>query len=284
MALKLSQLSFFCALVEEGTIQAAAKKMHCVPSNMTNRIKSLEESLNTALFNREQHRLVLTSEGRVFYEEAKLLLANTEKIQNLFSHQQLAGYLKIGVLNFVLEKYLYNSINPFLLENQKARIDLVVLSSLPLMKRLINNQLDLIFVDGEIKHPLLHSQVIRKEQLFLVTKAASFAEFKRKSTSKILYSFGKTCLHHELFTQWLTQNNISYDKHCAIESYSWALTAVDDDVGFTVVPQPYIADAEKLGLSCYPLHDIGNCDVSMVWLKSNQSPLLAALINSFKVS
>jgi Transcriptional regulator len=32
--LKLSQLGFFCAVVEHGTIAAAAASLHCVPSNI----------------------------------------------------------------------------------------------------------------------------------------------------------------------------------------------------------------------------------------------------------
>ena len=44
--MKLSQLRFFCAVVEYKTIAAAARELHCVPSNVTLRIKELEDSLS----------------------------------------------------------------------------------------------------------------------------------------------------------------------------------------------------------------------------------------------
>ncbi|POC69892.1 LysR family transcriptional regulator, partial [Vibrio vulnificus] len=47
--MKLSQLGFFCAVVERGTIAAAAEQLHCVPSNITTRLRELEGQLGIAL-------------------------------------------------------------------------------------------------------------------------------------------------------------------------------------------------------------------------------------------
>lgn len=49
--MKLSQLKFFCTVVECKTIAAAARELHCVPSNVTLRLRELEESLGGELFS-----------------------------------------------------------------------------------------------------------------------------------------------------------------------------------------------------------------------------------------
>ncbi|MEW7000982.1 LysR family transcriptional regulator [Serratia ureilytica] len=49
--MKLSQLKFFCTVVEHKTIAAAARELHCVPSNITLRLRELEESLGGELFS-----------------------------------------------------------------------------------------------------------------------------------------------------------------------------------------------------------------------------------------
>ena len=49
--MKLSQLKFFCTVVEHKTIAAAARELHCVPSNVTLRLRELEESLGGELFS-----------------------------------------------------------------------------------------------------------------------------------------------------------------------------------------------------------------------------------------
>jgi DNA-binding transcriptional LysR family regulator len=281
MSFKYSQLSYFCALVEEGTVHAAADKMHCVPSNITNRIKDLEYGLQVALFNREQRKLSLTPEGRLFYQEAKQLLAQTQNAQNLFKQHDLVGHLRIGVLDFVIEKYLYPTLSLFLQQHSKVQLDVCVLSSVPLMTRLVSTQLDLILVDGDIQHPFLQSKIISHERLFLVCNERSLTDFKRSAADKILYSYGKPCLHHVLFSRWLAQHHIDYARHCAIESYHWVFQAILANTGFTVVPQVYLADVKQLGLYYYALDDVGNCDVSIVWQCNNASPLLQALVDAF---
>ncbi len=39
--MKLSQLKYFCTVVEQKTIAAAARELHCVPSNVTLRLREL---------------------------------------------------------------------------------------------------------------------------------------------------------------------------------------------------------------------------------------------------
>ena len=64
--LRLAQLEMFCAVVEEGTIVAASRRLNCVASNVTARLKELELLVGQELFLREKGRLTLTPEGRLF--------------------------------------------------------------------------------------------------------------------------------------------------------------------------------------------------------------------------
>ncbi|MBF3041625.1 LysR family transcriptional regulator, partial [Pseudomonas aeruginosa] len=86
--MKLSQLGFFCAVVERGTIAAAAEQLHCVPSNITTRLRELEGQLGVALFNRERNRLLVTPEGRLLYRHATRLLALADETAALFAGDQ----------------------------------------------------------------------------------------------------------------------------------------------------------------------------------------------------
>ena len=61
--MKLSQLKFFCTVVEHKTIAAAARELHCVPSNVTLRLRELEESLGGELFFRDKNRLYVNPKG-----------------------------------------------------------------------------------------------------------------------------------------------------------------------------------------------------------------------------
>lgn len=64
--MELSQLRMFKTVCDTGSIARAAEVLHCVPSNITARLKSLERELGTPLFFREGRGLRVSPAGEVF--------------------------------------------------------------------------------------------------------------------------------------------------------------------------------------------------------------------------
>lgn len=60
----ITQLKMFQTVVECGTMVKASLQLHCVPSNITTRIKQLEEELGAPLFYREGKALKLTHQEK----------------------------------------------------------------------------------------------------------------------------------------------------------------------------------------------------------------------------
>src|SRR2546427_8123616 len=56
----LAALRIFKTVAETGGITKAAARLHRVQSNVTTRVKQLEESLGTPLFHRHKRRLTLS--------------------------------------------------------------------------------------------------------------------------------------------------------------------------------------------------------------------------------
>lgn len=56
--MELSQLRMFRAVAQTGSIVKASERLHCVPSNITTRLKQLEDELGTQLFIRHGRGLV----------------------------------------------------------------------------------------------------------------------------------------------------------------------------------------------------------------------------------
>lgn len=63
--MELSDLQIFRCVVEEGRISKAALKLHRMQSNVTTRIRQLEQELGVSLFLREGKRLLLTASSRI---------------------------------------------------------------------------------------------------------------------------------------------------------------------------------------------------------------------------
>src|ERR1700744_5529108 len=71
----LAALAIFRAVVRENGVTRAAAKLNRVQSNVTTRIKQLEEQLGVELFVRDGRRLGLTPAGETLLPYAERLLA-----------------------------------------------------------------------------------------------------------------------------------------------------------------------------------------------------------------
>ncbi|WP_029684551.1 LysR family transcriptional regulator [Tatumella saanichensis] len=285
MLLKLHQVSFFCALVEEGSIAAAADKMCCVPSNVSTRIKELEASLGISLVNRDKQRLTLTPEGRAFYPKAQQLLEQSRMCRSFFSHDQLQGTLQLGVLDVALKGRLQAPVIEFMQQNTQVQINISCDSSLPLMEKMLQGELDMILVDGPVQHPALKTDFFAPESLSLVTHLADRQTFAKQAASLTLFSFGEKCFYHQLARQWLSHEHLSFARQSDIESYDMILSAVRKGLGFTVMPESFMRDNPALdGLYHFPLENIAPCDIYLAAPALEQSALANAfyqqLINS----
>ena len=79
--MELSQLRMVKAVAECGSIALAAEQLHCVPSNITTRIKQLESELGTALFTRAGRGLRISAAGQVFLGYSEQILALVDQAQ-----------------------------------------------------------------------------------------------------------------------------------------------------------------------------------------------------------
>ena len=78
----LSDLRLFRAIVEEGSVTRAAQRLNTVQSNVTTRLRLLEENLGTPLFDRINRRLVITPAGTLLDED---LLDDMEAARGLYA-------------------------------------------------------------------------------------------------------------------------------------------------------------------------------------------------------
>ncbi len=278
--LKLPQLRIFCALVETGSVVQAAKKMHCVPSNISTRIRELEESLSVALVNRDKQRLTLTPEGRAFYPQAQQLLMQSEECLHFFKPESLKGNLRLGALDVALNSRLQQIMVTFMQRYPDVTVSLSSHSSLPLIDRLLAGEVDMVIVDGPVEHPVLESQIFGPESLSLVTHCASLDALIEQVPQLVLFTFGENCFYHVLIEDWLAAQQLTSRQQCDIESYPVILGAIRQKLGFTVMPQSFIENNDEVkGLYCYPLDTPTSCDIYLVWHRYSASPVEKAFLS-----
>ena len=96
--MELSDLRIFQAVVRAGGITRAAAQLHRVQSNVTTRVKQLEEKLDTELFLREGKRMQLTPAGTMLLDYADRLLALAQEAREALHDQTPRGLLRLGAM------------------------------------------------------------------------------------------------------------------------------------------------------------------------------------------
>ncbi|MCJ8240160.1 LysR family transcriptional regulator [Peteryoungia algae] len=75
------EMEVFVQVVEQGGFSAAARYLRMTPSAVSKLVARLEARLGTRLVNRTTRKLLLTPEGRSFYERSVRILADMEEAE-----------------------------------------------------------------------------------------------------------------------------------------------------------------------------------------------------------
>jgi DNA-binding transcriptional LysR family regulator len=101
--MEVRQLEIFHALAEELNFTRTAERVHCVQSNVTTQIRSLEEELGAQLFDRLAKRVVLTEAGKRLLPYAEKVLVTLSEAKHVLTPGAVpSGPLKVGAPESVL--------------------------------------------------------------------------------------------------------------------------------------------------------------------------------------
>src|SRR5476649_2865140 len=139
-------LQFFKAVVDEGGISAAARKLHRVQSNVTTRIQQLEASLGAQLFIRDKRRLVLSPAGELFLGYAEQLLQLSKQARGAMLGGAPQGILRIGTIESTAASRLPPLLSRYHRKYPAVRIELTTGTNDALLEGVIARKLEAAFV------------------------------------------------------------------------------------------------------------------------------------------
>jgi DNA-binding transcriptional LysR family regulator len=96
--MNLSDLRIFTTVVRAGGVTRAAQRLHRGQSNVTTRIRQLEQDLGVALFIREGKRLHLAPAGQLLLGYADQLLALADEALSALQDTRPRGVLRLGAM------------------------------------------------------------------------------------------------------------------------------------------------------------------------------------------
>lgn len=172
--MELLALKTFQAVVEEGGILAASRKLNTVQSNVTGRIRKLEEELGTELFFRKGRGLELAPSGRILLDYARrMALLERQTAAAVRQVGESVGELRIGAMETFAALHLPTALKAVRASHPGLELRVFTDTSATLTDKVLHHKLDCAFIAGPVVHPELMFEEVVVEELVQVHAAGS---------------------------------------------------------------------------------------------------------------
>lgn len=119
----LEKMSTFVRIVEAGTLSSAAKQIGISTAAVSRQLSTLEAELRTSLVTRSTRRLVITDQGRQYYERCQRILRDVEEAQTI-GRARVEGLLRVNAsVTFGVSRVLPH-LDSLMKKHPHLRIDL----------------------------------------------------------------------------------------------------------------------------------------------------------------
>lgn len=236
--LDLDSLEIFRAVVEEGGVIRAAARLNRVQSNVTTRIKQLEERLGRRLFHRQGRSLSLSPEGELLLTYAQRLFRLADEAESELRSGRPMGVFRIGSLESTAGSRLAPILSRFHQLYPGVVVELVTGTTGALVQRVTQFEIEGAFVSEPFTAPGLESVKVFEEELVLITprdwpqpaRAAQLA-------GATLIAFANGCSYRKRVEEWLGTSAVMPARTLEFGSYQAMIACVAAGTGFAIVPR-----------------------------------------------
>lgn len=269
--MEISQLRMFKMVADKGSIVRAAESLHCVPSNITTRIKHLEEELGVPLFIRKGRGLMISPSGVVFLDYVNRILALCQEARRAIEPGSIpSGVLKIGAIESSATGRMPRLLSKYHQQYPSVQMQFSTGTWSQLLKAVIDHKLDGAIVAVETNHPLLDWVDVYSEDLVLIA-SSTLGEMKHPKDLEGMnvYMWPEGCPYRKALEDWLSEYQISIPI-ISIASYGTILGCVSAGSGVSLVPKGVFDQFRSIGsIKGYSFKELASIKNYFVWNKEN---------------
>jgi DNA-binding transcriptional LysR family regulator len=278
-----NDLKLFEAVARNSSFTKAAEEMFTVQSNVTARIKNLEEEFGASLFFRSSRKVELTAAGeRLIQYSKKINHLIDEAKRSMGESHPVKGQIKIGFLETMMTIKGPEFVNQ--LAHKFPFVDLEFRSATceSLINDVINYKLDAAFVPAPLNIPELEQLHIKDEEVVAVAPAdcESLEDLLNRTPLKAIV-FDQGCIFRARLESWLVSNGISQYHKTVINSIEGVVNFIESGIGFSFLPGEIIStfySGRKIKTFTLP-RELGLMATILIFRKDvPRSPALKAFI------
>jgi DNA-binding transcriptional LysR family regulator len=244
----IGDLKVFAAVARAGGIGKAAETLHTVQSNVTQRIRLIEQELGVPLFHRHPRGVTLTSSG-------ELLLPYADRLTRLLGEAKQAacngpvpqGRIVIGALETATAVRLPPLLAAYARDCPAVDIEVVTGTAAELIAAVIDRHVEAAFVAGPVEHPELTAYPVVNEELTLVTSPGitsldQLAASALSAPVKVIV-FRAGCAYRVRLENVLAAHGITPLRHLEFGTLEGIIGCVSAGLGVTLLPRAVVAAA-----------------------------------------
>ncbi|MCB9618361.1 MAG: LysR family transcriptional regulator [Sandaracinus sp.] len=188
MWLNYHHLQYFGAVVDEGGLAAAAKRLGVSHPTVSEQLRKLEEQLGLTLFERRGRRLVLTENGRMVYRYAEQIFGMGNALL-----EEVAGrregrtvICRVGIDGMLPKLVVRRALSPMMdVLGEALRLRCVEDQHDALVTRLRARQLDLVLSDLPAHERGVHSHALGTSGLSVFATPTLAARHRREFPKRL---------------------------------------------------------------------------------------------------
>lgn len=265
--MELSQLRMLKAVCDTGSVARAAETLHCVPSNITARLKSLERELGTSLFFREGRGLRISPAGQIFLEYATRILSLAEEARRAIAPSNTpSGPLRIGAIESSATGRLPQLLARYHAQFPQVSLELSTGTWAQLLDDISHHRLDGAIVAVDVERPGLKRAVMYREDLVLIA-ADSLGPLRSAADLQglAIFMWPVGCPYRLALEQWLLRQGQA-QPITSIASYGAIVGCVSAGAGVSLVPRGiYERYRQGAGWTGYEFPELAGVDNLFYW-------------------
>ncbi|SDX12405.1 LysR family transcriptional regulator [Marinobacter mobilis] len=155
MRCSFRQLEVFLAAAHFQNITKAAESLAMSQSAASSALKELESQFDIQLFDRVGKRLQLNELGRLFRPKVEALLAQAGELEQALAKHTEVGALKVGATLTIGNYLAVGIMADYMKSETQPRVSLEVANTRTIAQRVIDFELDIGLIEGELQSPEL---------------------------------------------------------------------------------------------------------------------------------
>lgn len=285
--MELRHLRYFVAVAEALSFTRAALLLNTAQPSLSQQIRDLEHEIGVSLLKRDKRNVALTMAGRVFLDEARLVLAQAERAKTLARRAATAdaSSLAIGFVPAAEVKLFPQSLNLLRAAYPATRIVLKSLTTYEQHQALLAGEIDIGFLRPPIMDSRLASEVLLSEPLVALLPAdhALAAQSRVSMHDLARMPFLRIASRHagdlgKIIDDLANKAGVDLDVAQEVENVLTLLSLIGIGVGCSIMPD-YVEQLGFRNLAVRPLSDVFvKVDLLAVWRHDIVKPEIGAFL------